>query len=130
RIGGGAESSGIYLGSLDAKPEQQSSKRLIPIASTAVYAPNSDPGASIGYIVFAQESSLMAQPFDTRRMELAGEAMPLVDSMGDGSGNQWSVSATGILAYRTVTRFGGSESQFTWFDREGKSLGTVGERGQ
>src|SRR5262245_41034305 len=33
---------GIYLGSLDSKPEQQISKRLIPAESGAVYAPSPD----------------------------------------------------------------------------------------
>jgi hypothetical protein len=33
------ENSGIYFGSLDSKPEQQSTKRLVAATSAAVYAP-------------------------------------------------------------------------------------------
>ena len=73
--------NGIYLGSLDAKPEQQSSKRLLTDASSAVYAPASGPGSSAGHLLFTREGSLMAQPFDLRRLELAGEAVPIAQGM-------------------------------------------------
>ena len=65
RFSTAVEKSGIYLGSLDAKPEQQDSSRLVATDSTAAYAPSSDP--ALGQLVFAREGSLMAQAFDARR---------------------------------------------------------------
>ena len=37
-----------------------------------VYAPSADP--STGYLLFMREGTLMAQPFDNRRLELKGQA--------------------------------------------------------
>jgi Tol biopolymer transport system component/predicted Ser/Thr protein kinase len=127
RYSSAEEKSGIYLGSLDAKPEQQGSKRLVATLSSVAYAPSSDP--ALGYLLFVREGSLMAQAFDARRLELAGEAVPIAEDLPDFGRPQFSVSTTGVLAYRT----GGETfptTQLTWFDRAGKSLGTVGEPGQ
>jgi Tol biopolymer transport system component len=124
-----AEKTSIYLGSLDAKPEEQSSKRLVASDSSAVYAPSSDP--ALGHLLFVREGSLMAQAFDARRLELAGEAVPIAEGLPDIGRPPFSVSTTGVLAYRTGGSVGGpTTTQLTWFDRAGKILGTVGEPGQ
>ncbi len=69
--------SAIYLGSVDAKPEQQSSKPLVASNWQPVYAPSADP--STGYLLFVREGTLMAQPFDNRRLELKGQAAPVAE---------------------------------------------------
>jgi serine/threonine protein kinase/Tol biopolymer transport system component len=126
------ETSGLFLGSLDAKPEQQSFKRLVAAGSFAAYAP-AKPGASnssVGDILFVREGSLMAQAFDAQRLELSGEAVPIADELNDTGVPQFSVSTTGVLAYRAGgPGVGGPTTQLTWFDRTGKALGTVGEEG-
>ncbi|SPE38254.1 Serine/threonine protein kinase [Candidatus Sulfopaludibacter sp. SbA6] len=125
------EKMGIYLGSLDAKPEQQGSKRLVATGSSATYAayaPSPDP--ALGYILFVREGSLMAQAFDARRLEMAGEAVPIAEGLPDGGPPLFSVSTTGVLAYRTGGAGFLPTTQLTWFDRAGKNLGTVGEPGQ
>jgi WD40 repeat protein len=121
------EKSGMYLGSLDAKPEQQSSKRLVATISNVVYAPSSDP--ALGHLLFVRESSLMAQAFDARRLELAGEAVPIAEGLPDTGRPVFSVSTTGVLAYRRGFN-SLPTTHLTWFDRAGKILGTVGEPGQ
>jgi hypothetical protein len=118
--------SGIYLGSLDAKPEQQGSKRLVATNSSAAYAPSSDSG--VGHLVFVREGSLMAQAFDARHLELAGEVVPIAEGLPDSGAPSFSAS-TGVVAYRT-SGVGNPTTQLTWFDRAGKILGTVGEPGQ
>ncbi len=127
------ENSGIYLGSLDAKPEQQNSKRMVATASNVAYAPSpnsplGDPG--VGHLLFVREGSLMAQAFDVRRLELAGEAIPIAEDLPDLGIPFFSASATGVLAYRTGAGSAQPALQLTWFDRAGKILGTVGEPGQ
>jgi eukaryotic-like serine/threonine-protein kinase len=125
-----ADSRGIYLGSLDAKPEQQDSKQLAtseyPIP---VYARSPDPGSrnpDIGYVLFEQEGSLMALPFDARRLEPAGVPVPIAGSIATALGSSfYSASATGVLAFRTG-RPSGSDTQLLWFDRQGKQLGQLG----
>jgi eukaryotic-like serine/threonine-protein kinase len=70
----GAENRGLYVGSLDAKPEQQMSFRVAS-AGPAVYVPSTDPDT--GYLLFQQEDALMAQRFDNRRLSVSGHAVLL-----------------------------------------------------
>ena len=120
------ENSGIFIGSLDAKPELQSSKRIIATSLMAGYAP-SDEGA-MGRLLFIREDSLLAQPFDARRLEPTGEPIPIPIAKQVGSfmlSAFFSMSANGVLAYRT----GNWISRLSWFDRYGKEMGGVGEPG-
>jgi hypothetical protein len=84
----------------DAKPEAQNRKRLIATRFGAGYAPSSDPAR--GQLLFLREGTLMAQAFDARRLELAGDAVPVVERVGSfpqaGRGF-FSVSSNGILMY-------------------------------
>jgi len=66
------ENRGAYVGSLDAKPEEQKSIHL-PISNSARYVPSTD--LDRGYLLFQQEGALMAQPFDNRRLQLSGDAV-------------------------------------------------------
>jgi Tol biopolymer transport system component len=132
--GGG---NGIYLGSVDAKPQEQPSKKLLPDSSPVAYASSSD--AAVGYLLFVRGAvtgstgTLMAQPFDTRRLEVTGEAVPIAEQV---SATSFSVSATDVLVYvkgsssavQTAAR-GFIRGQLTWFDRDGKVVGTVGDPG-
>jgi hypothetical protein len=95
--------TGIYVGSLDAKPEQQNSKPLVTTGSSAVFAPATGPDSSSGYVLFTREGSLMVQAFDLRRLALAGEAVPIAQGMGFGASRPFSVSMTGALAFRQVS---------------------------
>jgi Tol biopolymer transport system component/predicted Ser/Thr protein kinase len=121
---------GIYIGSLDAKPEEQSTKRLLTTRTEAVYAPSPDwagVNSGMGHLLFVREGTLMAQPFDSRRQELSGEAVPIAENLSDTLAQRFSVSTTGVLTYQTGGT--GMTTRLTWFDRTGKPLGTVGEPG-
>jgi Tol biopolymer transport system component/predicted Ser/Thr protein kinase len=109
--------AGTYVESQDAGPEQQDSKRLL--AAHGIYAPTPGPGP--GHILFLQNGTLMAQAFDAARMELKGDPVPIVQQVAN-----FTTSANGVLAYS-----GGDAAplQLTWFDRQGKALGTLGEPG-
>ena len=118
---------GIYAGSLDAKPNEQPARRLLGAQFDAVYAPSPDGGA--GRLLFLRDGTLMAQPFDSNRLELSGEPGPVAERVG--SANQYgnySVSSNGALAYRAGGAVGGSE--LVWMDRSGKRLGAAGKPGQ
>ncbi|HEY9140358.1 MAG TPA: protein kinase [Bryobacteraceae bacterium] len=114
--------SAISLGSLDAKPGQQSSKPLMADSRAPVYAPSADP--STGYLVFIREGTLLAQPFDNRRLELKGQATPVAERVGGGDG-VFSGSADVLVFSRSAT----SVRQLTRFDRKGHAMGTLGEPG-
>jgi hypothetical protein len=78
--GAPTENSGIYLGSLDFKPEQHTDKRLIAMGGGPKYAPSKDP--KTGYMLFLRDRTLMAQVFDMNKLELTGEAVPIADDVG------------------------------------------------
>ena len=58
------ENSGVYVGSLNTKPEEQDSRRLLATTSGPVYVPSSDSDS--GQVLFLRQGTLMAQPFDAR----------------------------------------------------------------
>jgi Tol biopolymer transport system component/DNA-binding winged helix-turn-helix (wHTH) protein len=120
--------SAIYLGSLDAKPEQQSSTPLLPSNSQPLYTPSAAPGA--GYLLYVREGSLLAQPFDNRRMQPIGQSATVVEDISfrfaGTSYELFSASANGTLVFGRGTR---AARQLTWYDREGKVVGSAGEPG-
>jgi eukaryotic-like serine/threonine-protein kinase len=120
----GGEMRGVYLGSLDAKPDQQAAKKLLPDPSPIAYVPSADPAATTnGYVFFVRSGTLMAQPFDNRRLDVAGEAVPIAERLS--SLVAFSISANGVLAFRAGSS--GPGGQLTWFDRKGASPGAAGD---
>jgi dipeptidyl aminopeptidase/acylaminoacyl peptidase len=77
-----------------------------------------------------REGSLVAQDLDLTRFELTGEVRSVVQqvawAVAPWNLGAFSVSQTGTLTYRLG---GGTHTQFTWFDRAGRALGTVGPPG-
>jgi Tol biopolymer transport system component len=115
---------GIFLASLDAKPAQQRSQRLLATLYGPVYAPSLDP--SWGRLLFLREGTLMAQRFDTRRLEISGDPVAVVERVGTFLlYGFFSASDNGILAYRSGAPW--ALSRPTWFDRQGKALGPAAE---
>jgi len=120
-----AGKSGVYVGSLDVKPQEQDPTQLLATDFAAVYVP--PLGLLKGQLLFVRDGTLMTQPFDADRLELAGEAIAVAEGLGFyRSFSFFSASANGVLAYRTG---GAGVSQLTWYDREGKILSTVGDPG-
>ena len=119
-------SSGISVGSLDAKPEQQDYQVLIQASLGGVYVPSSDPGA--GQMLFVRGLTLMAQPFDARHLKTSGAAFRIGKSRWQRiwPPATFSASDNGSLVYWSP---GSVESQLTWFDSQGKVLSTVGQPG-
>jgi serine/threonine protein kinase len=120
--GGGPDVAGIYVAALDAKLTEQSRERIL---ATAFAAPYVD-----GSLFFMREGTLMVQPFDARKLQLSGEPVPVAEHVGTtGSIGIFSASPTGVLAYRTGTAAAAGSVQPTWFDRQGKVVGTFGQPG-
>ena len=109
------ENTAIYVGSLDSKEV----KRITSADSNAAYAPP-------GYLLFGREGTLMVQPFDADKLEVTGEAFPLVERIRYNPPPglaEFSVSNDGVLVYMPGNPV---PNQLTWFDRSGKQLGAVG----
>jgi eukaryotic-like serine/threonine-protein kinase len=124
RASGSAGSTGSYIRSIDAKPNEQDSKPLLVSDLAAAYAASSDPDS--GQLLFMRNGALMAQPFDARGLKLSGDPVVVAQNVGTFQGaGFFSVSADGILVYRTASA--AAVSQLTWFDRQGEALGTAGE---
>ena len=77
---------------------------------------------SSGHLIYAQAGKLMAVPFDARRLEVMGSAVPVVSSVLQWPEIippvQYSVSGTGTLAYvsGTASSLG---ARLVWVDRSG-----------
>jgi len=120
------ELAGIFAGSLDVQPGRQNIQRIQAAEFRFGYAP--PRGALPGYLLFMRDGTLMAQVFDERRLEAVGEAVPVADQVGTSLTRAFfSVSANGVLAYRTGS---GANSQISWFDRQGHNLGSAGAVGE
>jgi eukaryotic-like serine/threonine-protein kinase len=120
-----ADNYGIYIGSIDTKPDEQDSRLLLETKFGAIYVPSSDGGT--GHLLFVRDGELWAQSFDAHRLELSGEPVSIAVDVGTFlDGALFSASANGILVYKSG---GSQEGLLTWFDQRGRRLGTVGEPG-
>jgi eukaryotic-like serine/threonine-protein kinase len=110
---------GIYVGSLEATPAEQSRTRILATEFPASYAS--------GYLFFVRANTLLAQRLDPRSLTLTGEAVPVTEALETTwfRTGVFSVSSGGALAYRT--RAASGDLQLTWLDRQGKRLSTVGQ---
>ena len=103
----------IMVGSLDSKE----TKFLFHNQSNAIFAS--------GHILFVRQGALMAQPFDARRLELTGDAVPVAEQVENVEARVqggFSASDNGMLDYLEA---GNTNRQLIWFDRSGKQIGTV-----
>jgi Tol biopolymer transport system component len=109
----------VLAGSLDS-----SEKRLIVAASSnAAYA---EPG----YLLYLRNNALVAQPFDIRTYALMGDAHAISDEVQYFPSTDlalFAVAGRGTLIVQTGK--GTDKSEFLWFDRSGKPLGSAGPPG-
>jgi eukaryotic-like serine/threonine-protein kinase len=77
--------------------------------------------AASGHLLYAQAGTLMAAPFDARRLALSGAAVPAIEGVMQSSGGaaQYSVSSTGTLAY-LAGGIAGGQSHLVWVSRNGE----------
>jgi serine/threonine protein kinase len=113
---------GIYVGSLEVPAQDQSRQRILASHYSASYAN--------GYLFFPRQFTLLAQPFDARRLQLKdAPAVPVVDAIDLTwyATGVFSVSPSGAVVYRAPSASG--PTQLTWIDRRGKIVGTIGPPG-
>lgn len=107
---------GVYVGSLDSKER----KRILASESAAGYSP-------AGGLLYVRGGAIMAQQFDWKRLELAGDPMLVAQQAGvfssPGGFAAFSVSQNGVLTYRPSS---GGNTELIWFDRHGSRGRTVG----
>ena len=121
----------VFIGDLDAAQPGSAAeqKPLLRASCRPWYAPRTDSHPQ-GYLLYIREATILAHPFDAAREELTAEPFPIAENVYSGGNRQscdFSVSTNGVLTYRQG--YGQSTSQITWFDRQGKKLGTLGDAG-
>lgn len=112
---------GMYVGSLDVGAGEQSRQRILASSVPAAYAN--------GCVFYARAGTLMAQPFDARRLELRGVPVSVAQDV-EFTWHQtavFSVSDTGVLAYRAAPA--SATRQLAWLDRQGTTVSTFGAPG-
>jgi Tol biopolymer transport system component len=109
--------NGTYIGSLDGTAPV----RVAGTQSAATFAPP-------GHLLTLQQGSLVAYPFGSGSRTVTGEPVVVARGLGaeDASGVNFTVSDTGVLAYRFGT---GQRRQLAWVDRAGRVLSSLGEPG-
>src|SRR6185437_14223559 len=112
---------GIYVGSLDDPREKT---QLLRSPGNGIYAPSTDESG--GYLLWARDAILMAQPLYPQSARLHGQAVALAERVGIAEGYYADISAStdsGIV-YRTATR---QLFQMTWYNRQGQPSGALAE---
>ena len=111
----------LFVGNLDGSPP-------IPISasvSSAVYSTS-------GHLLSIRDGSLVAQPFDVGQARLTGEQVVVaagvrqIGESGPTGYAPFAVSDAGTLVFVSAAN---ELTQFLWFDRNGRKLGSAGPPG-
>jgi serine/threonine protein kinase/WD40 repeat protein len=125
RVTYAAEKTGVYVGSLDAKPEQQDGRMVLGTDRQAWWVTSETSGKT--YLILQREGALLAQPFDPETASLSGAPVPVASGVGSfpqATSGLWSVARNGALVYRS----GGTGLPLpTWLDSTGRITGTIGQ---
>ena len=116
---GAPDESAIFVAALDGTDR----KLLLNNDSNAIYTPQ-------GFLLFARDTTLMAQSFDASRLRLSGEPFPIAEQVTftpQFSYSNFSISDNGVMVFWSGSL---SNRQLIWFDRSGKELGRAGPAGE
>ena len=111
---GPKESRSLWVGSLGSRQTH----RIMAVDSRVAYCPP-------GYLLFARDGTLLAQPFDAGALRVTGDPIPVGE-------NVWFFRATGNAAFSVsengsvVYQAGPNPTRLTWRDRSGRETGAVG----
>jgi serine/threonine protein kinase/WD40 repeat protein len=111
---GPRESRSLWVGSLGSRQ----TRRIMALDSRVAYCPP-------GYLLFARDGTLLAQPFDAEALRVSGDPIPVGENVWffRATGNaSFSVSENGSVVYQA----GPNPARLTWHDRSGRETGAVG----
>ena len=116
---GGPRPNGIYVGSLDGGEPKLISADL----SGSVFF-------SSGHLMYLQDGSLMAQPFDPERLQLTASAATVfnreLEKHEASSRANLSLSENGAAIFQSLSD---AASELVWFDRSGREVGRIAQSG-
>jgi eukaryotic-like serine/threonine-protein kinase len=118
-VAGKEDPDALFVGKLDSTER----KLLTKATGNPQYA-------APGYLLFCREKTLYAQRFDAGKLELSGEAVPLLKDityLPRIVHNAYAVSDTGVLVAQRGSDI--SLSKLVWRDRQGSEIGEIGKPG-
>ena len=77
-----------------------------------------------GYLLYVEDSALLARRFDVSSGTVTGDSIPVADEVSYFRASAWAAvaaSASGAVAYST----GSEQARLAWFDRTGRETGEV-----
>ena len=114
-VSGKTEPDAIYIGALNSDEK----KFVTKATANAVYV-------APGYLLFYRDKTLFAQRFDASKLELSGEAMPIVTDISYLPRivhAAYAASGTGLLVAQSGS--GVALSRLVWYDRKGNETGAA-----
>lgn len=117
-LGSVSTENSIYVGSLDGKDP----KLLFHGSSPIAYA--------VGHVLYIEDKTLMARPFDLKKLDFNGNAFPVAENILFNpiiSNGAFSASQNGMLLYQQGGLAG--TVSLLMFDREGRQLASIGDPG-
>jgi len=97
---------------------------LVQSDTRAIYSASPHSGEP-GYLLFVRGGDLLAQQFDSDKLQVSGEPASVAQNVvyfAPNLGASISVSGNGVLAYQT----GFPNAELKWYDRAGNEAGKVG----
>ncbi|MCI0587339.1 MAG: protein kinase, partial [Planctomycetes bacterium] len=99
---------------------KEETKILVPATFHASYAS--------GHLLYVQDGTLLARPFDPDRVEFTGDPIPLASEVGAISGASrgiYSASENGVLVYQAGSVTSGS--RLAWLGPTGEEVAALGD---
>jgi len=127
RVSNSPELTGVFVGSLDVKPAEQSLQPLLLTDRQAWWVTSESTGKT--YLLMQRGEVLLAQPFDVNAATLSGAPVAIANGVGyfaQATSGLWSIARNGALVYRSGQT---GLAQLTWVDINGRSIDTVSEPG-
>jgi Tol biopolymer transport system component len=117
----------LFLATKDSTVDHYTLKvgSIRSLEETVLTTVNSTVEYSNGYLIYLQKDLLVAQKFDSKKLQLTGEPVPLAANVGsDGQLALFSVSDEGTLIYERW--LGGGLNTIVSVNRQGDSLVQIG----
>ena len=126
RTSSSPENSGVYVGALGVKPEDQDSRRLVATTFAPVYVRHAD--GSGGYLLVMRDGDVVAYVFDEQRTQIVGDPVTVVQQVGSFVASGFFSASARALVYRPSAS--SQETRLHWWNRKGHFVGNPAQPGR